>query len=127
MKEDDFAHIGLMIDQVAREDPNFWTIVAQTQLDITKAVLRCELAQIMPAVVSALADLRKRIASRRFWIFIWDDTAFLLEPYKQLPFVDAQERKAAEFLMRRVYQYSKGKSHEPETETETETATIAYT
>lgn len=73
------------VDLAARDDPNFFSIVAQSELDVLKALIRGELRQIVNDIERSLCDLHRRIDTQMFWIWVHDDARFLLEPYAALP------------------------------------------
>jgi tetratricopeptide (TPR) repeat protein len=72
---------GRAIDQAVHEDPGFFSIVAQSELDVLKALVRADLRHIMHDIESSLDDLHRRINTRLFWTYVHDDARFLLEPY----------------------------------------------
>jgi hypothetical protein len=99
--DNEIAEVGRQTEFAAHAEPNFWSIVAQSQLDLLKAVLRCRLQRVFPEIEDALKDLHNRISTPRFWIYVYDDARFLLEPYlKFAPACgDDAEVKAAENLL----------------------------
>jgi tetratricopeptide (TPR) repeat protein len=100
------AEVGRLIDKAAHDEPDFWSIVAQSQLDILKAIVHCRLQRVLPEIEASLNDLRNRIVTQRYWIYIRDEVQFLLVPYSQ--FVkdrDQAEADAADFLMQLLQGY----------------------
>lgn len=94
----------IAVDRAVQTDPNFFSIVAQSELDVLKALIRGDLRQIMSNIEHSLCDLHRRIDTKMFWIWVHDDARFLLEPYATLPRnpanpVDQAEVRAARKLL----------------------------
>ncbi len=75
----------IAVERAVQTDPNFFSIVAQSELDVLKALIRGDLRQIMNNIEHSLCDLHRRIDTKMFWIWVHDDARFLLEPYATLP------------------------------------------
>ncbi|MBQ5946539.1 CHAT domain-containing protein [Massilia sp. ST3] len=84
------------VDKAVQDDPNFFSIVAQSELDVLKALIRGDLRQIMHDIEHSLCDLHRRIDTKMFWIWVHDDARFLLEAYAALPRNRANPAEQAE-------------------------------
>lgn len=99
-REAEMAKVEQITDRAAHDDPNFWSIVAQTQIDIMKAIMRRRLHLTAQEITRSFADLKKRIATQWFWNYVQDDVRFLLVPYlERLDDGQGLEREAAQQLM----------------------------
>jgi tetratricopeptide (TPR) repeat protein len=92
------------VEKAVQDDPNFFSIVAQSELDVLKALIRGDLRQIMNDIERSLCDLHRRIDTKMFWVWVHDDARFLLEPYAALPrnpanLADQAEAQAARKLL----------------------------
>jgi hypothetical protein len=89
--EAELSDVGRSIEKAAHDSPDFWSIVAQTQFDMLKSLLRCQLQRVQTEIEASLKDLHNRISTHRYWIYVYDDAFFLLEPY--LEFARGQEQE----------------------------------
>jgi tetratricopeptide (TPR) repeat protein len=100
-RDREIAEVNGLIDKAAHDDPDFWSIVAQSQLDLFKAILHCRLQQVLPQIERSLNDLHTRIRTWRYWSYIQDEVSFLINPYVQFAAPrDPAEVKAANELMK---------------------------
>ena len=106
-KATEIADAMRMIDQAVHDEPNFFSIVAQSEIDIFKAILRGDLRHARSDIDRALEDLSRRINARRFWIYVYDDANFLLEPYAVLALDhgELEEAEAAAGLLQMLAHY----------------------
>lgn len=106
-KATEISDVARMIEQAVHDEPNFFSIVAQSEIDIFKAILRGELRNGKPETDRALDDLSRRINARRFWIYVYDDINFLLEPYAEVEeeLGETEEARTAKDLMSALAQY----------------------
>ncbi|WP_338761076.1 CHAT domain-containing protein [Massilia sp. METH4] len=77
----DLAELAREIDLAANADPKFWSIVAQSEQDILKAVLQRDLAAHAADIAESMKDLYRRIRTKRYWTHVADDARALLEAY----------------------------------------------
>lgn len=105
--EREFAEVLLAIGRALRANPNFWPIVAQSELEMLKGVVKRNLAVRQQGIGASLRDLHKRINTRRFWVYVLDDARAVLEPYQALMRTDRPtEADAADALLRQLYGYT---------------------
>lgn len=95
-----------VVETAARQSASFWSIVAQSELAILLALPGKELSRVKSDLFASLADLYNRISAPRFWIFVHDDTRFLLDPYKEALPQGHAERVAAEDILGKLRDYS---------------------
>jgi hypothetical protein len=85
-------------------------IVAQSELEILKGVIKMNLAARQKDISASLRDLYKRINTRRFWAYVYDDALALLGMYQDVFAQDVQpaELEAANTLLGELRDYSLG-------------------
>jgi tetratricopeptide (TPR) repeat protein/pimeloyl-ACP methyl ester carboxylesterase len=93
--EPEVLQLDDLIRKAVTEDPDFWSIVAQSEFKMMTALPLKELHKRQLPIQNALKDLQKRISAPRFWLYVYDDALFLLEPYQQLMRDVPQEQNAA--------------------------------
>ena len=62
------------------KDPDFWSVVGQTELDILVSLVRGRLDQDGPRFIATLCELKVRVPSTRMWDSVWNQARFVLEP-----------------------------------------------
>jgi hypothetical protein len=72
------VHSGLALQE------NFWSIVAQSELELIKAVRSLAVQSVHEEVMASFDDLHKRIGSARLWGYVHDEARFMLVPYNKL-------------------------------------------
>ena len=83
--------------RAARERPDFWSVVGQSELRLLEAVAAQRLAADAPALLAAFRDLKARVPARAMWDSVHAEARFTLEPY--LGIANAAERRAANDLL----------------------------
>lgn len=103
----ELAEVSLEIQRGLRDNPNFWPIVAQSELEMLKGVIKMNLAPRQGDISASLRDRHNRISTRRFWAYVYDDAMALLEVYKELvgPEDKHAESKAAGTLLKELDEY----------------------
>lgn len=71
------------IHRAVRENPHFWPIVAQTEFELLKGIVRENLAIRHLDISASLRDLHNRISTPRYWVYVFDDAQVLLVPYQR--------------------------------------------
>ena len=85
-------------------DPDFWSSVALIETDLFHALAQRQLAAHLVRLRDAYADLRQRVAARRYWGSVADQARFVLTPYQRK--VSAAERRAAKDLLEALEGYA---------------------
>lgn len=105
--EREYAEVVLAIGRALRVNPNFWPIVAQSELEILRGIVKRNLAARQQDISASLRDLHKRISTPRFWEYVHDDASAVLEPYLRLmaPAAASHEARAAQALCQQLADY----------------------
>jgi hypothetical protein len=85
------------LDMRARDDPDFWVLVGQTELEMYEALSRRGLAAIAERLARDFNALKQRVPSARMWGSVYDNAQFLLGFYAKR--VQEAEVKAANDLV----------------------------
>jgi hypothetical protein len=80
-----------------RDDPDFWSVVGETELRLYEALAGGTLATERDRIERELADLAGRVASTRLWDSVYDNARFLLPKYAAR--VSDDERLAADGIL----------------------------
>jgi hypothetical protein len=87
-------------------DPDFWSVVGQTELQMYKALAGGRsLASARDALERAFQDLHKRVGAPWMWASVYDSARFVLEKYTAR--AAAKEKKAAAALLERLAAFAK--------------------
>lgn len=78
-------------------DPDFWSVVGQTELQLYKALAMSKLASTREFLEKGYQDLYKRVSAPWMWSSVYDTTQFVLQKYSAR--ASAKESKAAETLL----------------------------
>jgi tetratricopeptide (TPR) repeat protein len=65
----------------AKEDPDFWSVSGERELELYSAVSQCELAEKQPTISAGYANLHRRVSAPRNWDSIFDTAHFVLTRY----------------------------------------------
>lgn len=95
-----FKAVGASLDQAAIDQPDFWSVVGQTELRILAALAKGQLASKAPALATALQDLKARVPARWMWDSVYTEAQFTLLPY--LAMARGAERDAAQSLLKEL-------------------------
>jgi hypothetical protein len=81
-----------------RSDPDFWSVVGQSELALYEALASGELAARQEAIASAYTALRARVHDPVKWSSVLDQLDFVLPPYLARCPPDSAEHVAAQAL-----------------------------
>jgi hypothetical protein len=90
------------LTESAAKQPDFWSVVGQSELKMLEALARGALADVGDELVKTLRELKARVASVRMWNSVNADARFTLAPYQALASkagVDAEVRAAKQLLV----------------------------
>jgi len=93
------------LETKARDDPDFFSILGQTELRLYEALARGELATSRTTLEQEYEELHSRVSSARMWATVYDTARFVLPRYASR--ASASEKHAAEALLKRL----KGLAH----------------
>ncbi|WP_109481453.1 CHAT domain-containing protein [Paraburkholderia sp. C35] len=88
------AKLRRMLEQQARDDPDFWNISASTELRIYESVAARQFATNLPSIRENFGDLHTRVPSRSNWSSVLDQCDFVLHRYASQT-TSSDEEKAA--------------------------------
>jgi CHAT domain-containing protein len=64
--------------QQASHDPDFWSVVAETEINLLEAVANRQVSQKRRLIVKGYHDLARRMHSSVYWRSVYDSAAFVL-------------------------------------------------
>ena len=79
------------------EDPDFWSVVGETELDQYDALAQKKLASALKKLNRAYQDLHKRVTATRMWASVYDTACLVLPNYASR--TTGKERAAANDLL----------------------------
>ena len=80
--------------------PDFWSVVGQTELDLYESVAAGTLAASAKALTESFTRHHERVASPKMWASVYDNTTFVLAKY--MGRATAKEVTAAKALVAAV-------------------------
>jgi hypothetical protein len=78
-------------------DPDFWSVVGETELDQYEALARKKLAPAVNKLIRAYEDLHRRVTATRMWGSVYDTACLVLPNYASR--ATGRERTAANELL----------------------------
>ena len=75
------AEIRAVIDAKNRDDPDFWSLAAETELGMYESLAKGELARALPGIRQAFEDLHRRERALWKWSSVCDQAQFVLPKY----------------------------------------------
>ena len=81
----------------ALTNPDFWSVVGQTELLILAALAKGQLASALSGAIASLHDLKARAPAAWMWDSVYNEAQFTLEPYVAM--ATPPERRAAQRLL----------------------------
>ena len=92
---------GKSLDAAILADPDFWSVVGQTELQLYKALAGGRtLASARESLELGFQDLYKRVSAPWMWASVYDNARFVLRKYTAR--ATAKEGKAAAALLERL-------------------------
>jgi hypothetical protein len=88
-------------------DPDFWSVVGQTELKLYKALAAGKLASTRESLESGHQDLHRRVNAPWMWSSVYDTTHFVLQKYRLR--ASAKEKKAAQTLLQYLTTFAQPK------------------
>jgi hypothetical protein len=87
-----------------RSDPDFWSHVAVTEIELYEAVAVRRVAERQRPLQEAYAEVYSRVQASPYWASVADQARFVLDPYIENG--DATERRAAAELLMQLVRYA---------------------
>ena len=97
ISEERIRDVRESLRKAATDNPDFWSVVGQTELRILSALAAGNLASAEPAVTDTLRELKARVPATGMWDSVYNEAQFTLEPYQALASGD-EKRAAGELL-----------------------------
>jgi len=85
-------------------DPDFWSVVGETELDQYDALARKRLASTRKQLEKAYEDLHKRVTATRMWASVYDTACLVLPNYASR--ATGKERTAANELLAQLRRFA---------------------
>jgi pimeloyl-ACP methyl ester carboxylesterase len=98
----DLDTVRTSLETKTREDPDFWSVVGKTELQLYEALARRDLAMTREAIEREYHDLWKRVDAPSYWDSVTTQLEFVLPKYAEG--ASKPERAAASALMDHVRQ-----------------------
>jgi tetratricopeptide (TPR) repeat protein len=93
------------LERRSKEDPDFWSVSGERELELYLAVSQCQLATTRDLIARGYTSLYSRVSAPRKWDSIFDTAHFVLTRYAETNPEDA-ERKAAEALLDQLQSFT---------------------
>ena len=85
------------LQKAAADEPDFWSVVGQSELRMLEALGKGQLAPAAAALRSALSELKARVPAAWMWDSVYNEAQFTLLPY--IDMASANEKRAAQDLL----------------------------
>jgi hypothetical protein len=99
-----FDEVRHVLDVKTRDDPDFWSVAGQTELDVYEALAQRNLARKLAGIEAAYTDLYARLNTAWMWKSVYDTARFVLPKYATR--APAAEKTAARALLRILAGYA---------------------
>ena len=99
-----FDEVRHVLDVKSRDDPDFWSVAGQTELDVYEALALRNLARKLGGIEAAFKDLHARLSTPWMWKSVHDTARFVLLKYATR--APAAEKTAARTLLRILAGYA---------------------
>jgi CHAT domain-containing protein len=80
-------------------DPDFWSVIGQTELKLFQALADGKLASMREALEKGYQDLHRRVSAAWMWSSAYDTANFVLQKYSARASANSKENKAAQTLL----------------------------
>ena len=100
------ADVRASLDAKVRDDPDFWSVVGRTELQLLEALAAGTLAAAQADLSREFADLQRRVSAATQWRSVYDTERFVIERATRR--ADAKEKKAGRELVRLLAGYAWG-------------------
>jgi CHAT domain-containing protein len=97
LADDRMKAVSDSLHKAATEDPDFWSVVGQTEVLVLAALAKGQLAPAEPEITSSLRELKARVPAPQMWDSVYDEAQFTLEPYIEM--TKGAEQRAAQNLL----------------------------
>jgi tetratricopeptide (TPR) repeat protein len=102
----DIAYARASLTQLVSVEPDFWSVVALTELKLFEAISERKLAQRRAVIEQEFGDVHGRASARRLWTAVEDRARVILEKYGER--ATPRERSAARGLLATLTSFARG-------------------
>jgi CHAT domain-containing protein len=92
------------LEAKSADDPDFWSVVGETELDQYEALARRKLAPALRPLLRAYEDLHKRVTATRMWASVYDTACLVLPNYASR--ATGREQTAANELLAKLRSFA---------------------
>jgi hypothetical protein len=92
------------LEAKSASDPDFWSVVGETELDQYEALARRKLAPAVNKLIRAYEDLHRRVTATRMWGSVYDTACLVLPNYASR--ATGRERTAANELLAQLRSFA---------------------
>lgn len=97
------AQVQASLEAKARRDPDFWSVVGRTELQLLQAAAAGSVARSQAHVAAEFADLQRRVSAPTEWRSVYDTDRFVLDRYAR--HASATEQRACRELLAQLAGY----------------------
>jgi hypothetical protein len=97
------AEVQASLEAKGRRDPDFWSVVGRTELQLLQAAATGTVAAVQPRVAAEFADLQRRVSAPTEWRSVYDTERFVLERCAR--HTSAAEQRACRELLAQLAGY----------------------
>jgi hypothetical protein len=95
------------IDAKNVADPDFWSVIGQTELQLYMALAAGKLASARESLARGYQDVYRRVSAPWMWSSVYDTAQFVLRKYSTR--TSDKERKAAEDILGSLLAFAQSK------------------
>lgn len=97
------AEVQASLEAKARSDPDFWSVVGRTELQLLRSAAAGDVAGALSRVSAEFADLQRRVSAPTEWRSVYDTERFVLERHARR--AGAAEQRACRELLAQLAGY----------------------
>jgi tetratricopeptide (TPR) repeat protein len=97
------SEVQASLEAKARSDPDFWSVVGRTELQLLQAAAAGSVAAAQAQVAAEFADLQRRVSAPTEWRSVYDTERFVIERCAR--HASAAERRAGRDLLAQLAGY----------------------
>ncbi|RQO63053.1 hypothetical protein DBR47_00300 [Paucibacter sp. KBW04] len=90
------------LSQANQREPDFWSVVGQTELNLLEALSQGRLAGVADACLASFAQLKQRVPAATMWDSVAKQARFTLQPYLSCKLGTAAQQRAEHGAAQRI-------------------------
>ena len=102
--ETEMLAVQASLEAKARSDPDFWSVVGRTELQLLQAAASGGVAAAQSHLAAEFADLQRRVSAPTEWRSVYDTERFVLDRYARR--AGAAEQRACRELLAQLAGYA---------------------